>query len=223
MSVSKRFNFETSEKSDKVIKLFKKYGFTQTQISRLLRTNAQLLVADAEKSNFPKLEFFYAKGVSWPRFAKILCQFPTVLSSSLDKNIVPSFKYLSNFLHSDEKAVAAFQRYPDILIANVEKCLSRNIDILREHGVPESNIIKLIQSHPQALVARSSRLRKIVEEALEMGFNPKRLMFVHALLALRRLSKSAWESKVVAYKKWGCSEEDVFNAFRTSPFCIMFS
>ncbi|GMN46485.1 hypothetical protein TIFTF001_015669 [Ficus carica] len=136
---------------------------------------------------------------------------------------MPSFKYLSNFLHSDEKAVAPFQRYPDILIANVEKCLSPNIDILREHGVPVSNIIKLIQSHPQALVARSGRLRKIVEEALEMGFNPKRLMFVHALLALRRLSKSAWECKVDAHKKWGCSEEDVFNAFRTSPFCKMYS
>lgn len=175
--------------------MFKKYGFTHTQISRLLRTNAQLLVADAEKGNFPKLEVFYAKGVSWPQFAKILCQFPTVLSSSLDKNIRPSFKYLSNVLHSDEKAVATFQRYPDILIANVEKCLSSNVDIMREHGVPESNIIKPIQSHPQALVTRPGRLRKIVEEALEMGFNPKRLMFVHALLALCHLSKSACESR----------------------------
>ncbi|GMN46484.1 hypothetical protein TIFTF001_015668 [Ficus carica] len=223
LSVSKNVNFDTCEKPDKVIKLFKKYGFTQTQISRLLRGKPVLLVANSERNISPKLEFFDAKGVSWPLFAKTLSVFPSILARSLDKHIIPSYELFRNLIKSDEIAVAVVERYPDILIVNVEKVVAPKIDILREHGVPHSNIAKLILRNPQGCVSSSDQFRKTVEEVLEMGFDPKRLKFVRAFLALRSLSKSTWESKVDVYKKWGWSEEDFFNAFQSNPFCMRYS
>ncbi|XP_024022670.1 uncharacterized protein LOC112091974 [Morus notabilis] len=157
LSASKSVNIESPDKPEKVIKLFKKYGFSQTQISSIFRRRSHLLLADTEKSILPKLEFFDAKGVSWPQFAKSLSLFPTVLSRSLDKHIVPSFEFLRNFLQSDEMAIATVEKYPNILIVNAQKCLGRNIDILREHGVPNSNIAKLI---PKVQIAFERLLRK---------------------------------------------------------------
>ncbi|XP_024022639.1 transcription termination factor MTERF15, mitochondrial [Morus notabilis] len=215
LSASKYVNFKSPEKPDKLINLFKKYGFTQIQISSLLKRNPIVLILDAEKTVLPKLEFFDAKGISWPQFAKRLSQFSTILRSSLDKQIMPSYEFLRNFLQSEEMAIAAVERFPDILRVNLEKCLGRNIDILQEHGVPKSNIAKQFPIRTQAFT--SSRFREAVEEVVEMGFDAKRGTFVHAVLVLLGLSKSTWERKVNAFKKWGWSEEEVLKAFHSNP------
>ncbi|GMN46500.1 hypothetical protein TIFTF001_015696 [Ficus carica] len=220
---STRVNFGTSEKPDKVIKLFKKYGFTQTQISRLLRGKPELLVANSERKISPKLEFFDAKGVSWPLFAKTLSVFPSILARSLDKHIIPSYELFRNLIKSDERTVAAVERYPNILSINVEKVVAPKIDILREHGVPHSSIAKLVSREPQEFALRSDRFQRVVEDVLRMGFDPKRLNFVHAVIVLRGLSKSTRESKVNAFKKWGWSEGEVSKAFERHPWCMMLS
>ncbi|GMN46445.1 hypothetical protein TIFTF001_015629 [Ficus carica] len=223
LKVSNRLNFDTCEKPEKVINLFKKYGFSQTQISRLLRGRPELLIADSERIISPKLEFFDAKGVSWPQFSKKLSQFPTVLGSSLAKQIRPSYAFLRNFIQSDEKAIKAVERYPNILVVDVEKCLVPNIDVLRGHGVPDCNIAKLVPSQPKAFTLSSDRFREVVEEVVEMGFNPERLNFVQAVLAFRCSSKSTRECKVNAFKRWGWSEEEVLKAFERHPWCMMLS
>uniref|UniRef100_A0A2N9J152 Uncharacterized protein n=1 Tax=Fagus sylvatica TaxID=28930 RepID=A0A2N9J152_FAGSY len=56
-----------------------------------------------------------------------------------------------------------------------------------------------------------------------MGFNPSKLTFVLAVLALWGLNKSMWERRVNAYKRWGLSEEEILVAFRKSPWCIIAS
>ncbi|GMN46498.1 hypothetical protein TIFTF001_015676 [Ficus carica] len=223
LKVSKYVNFVTPEKPDKFIKLFKKYGFTQIQISSLVGIFPQLFSLDADKVLLPKLEFFEAKGVSWPKFAKTLSVYPTVLGRSLDKHIVPSYEFLRNFLNSDERAIATVERFPDIIGGDFKNYVSPNIDILREHGVPDSNVAKLIPRTVRIFVSSSDRFREVVEEVVEMGFNPKRLNFVEAVVVILCLSKSTRESKVNAFKKWGWSKEDVLKAFQSFPRCILVS
>ncbi|GMN46497.1 hypothetical protein TIFTF001_015674 [Ficus carica] len=223
LKVSKYVNFVTPEKPDKFIKLFKKYGFTQIQISSLVSVFPQLFSLDADKVLLPKLEFFEAKGVSWPKFAKTLSVYPTVLGRSLDKHIVPSYEFLRNFLNSDERAIATVERFPDILGGDFKNYVSPNIDILREHGVPDSNVAKLIPRTVRIFVSSSDRFREVVEEVVEMGFNPKRINFVQAVIIILGLRKSTWESKVNAYKKWGCSKEDVLKAFLINPWFMSVS
>ncbi|XP_024022638.1 transcription termination factor MTERF8, chloroplastic [Morus notabilis] len=223
LSASKLINFENPEKPEKVINLFKKYGFSQTQISSLIRRRPSILVADTEKVILPKLEFFDAKGVSWPQFAIRLSQFPTILGRSLNRQIIPTYEFLRNFLQSDEKAIAAVERHPDVLLVNVEKCFGPNIDILREQGVPNSNIAKLIPRQPHSFSLGSDRFREVVEEVVQMGFNAERINFVYAVLILSGFSKSKRESKVNAYKKWGWSDEEVLKAFQTYPWFMKVS
>ena len=206
LSASKLVAFETSEKPDKVTSLFKKYGFTEAQISCIFKLRPTLLMADSEKTILPKLEFFRAKGFSWPEFAKRVSVYPTIFHSSLDQQIIPTYEFFRDFFHTDEKVIMAIKRYPVILVYHVDKHVKPKIAILREHGIPDKNIATLFQSNPSfALMLSSDRLRKLVGEVAEMGFNTSRQNFVAALSVLASMSKSTWESKVNAYKKWGWS------------------
>ncbi|GMN62407.1 hypothetical protein TIFTF001_031486 [Ficus carica] len=223
LSVSKNVNLKSPEKPDKVINLFKKCGFTQTQISSLISRSPSLLLLDAEKILLPKLEFFEAKGISGPEMAKTLTSFPRILAASLAKQIIPSYDFFSNLFNSGEKVISVTQRFPDILTHNIEKLVSPKIDILREHRVPNSNIAKLVTLNPRVFTLSLDRLREIVEKVVEMGFDSSKVTFVLAVYAFMTMSESTWESKVDAYKKCGWSEEEVLKAFQRNPWCMMHS
>lgn len=221
--VSRAVNFETSENADKVINFFKNRGFSSTQISRLVRNYPTVLLLDSEKTILPKLEFLESKGISGPEMDRTLSMFPGILNTSLAQTIKPSFDFFGNLFRSDAMAVAAVKRFPRILRMNIEKHVSPNINILREHGVPDSNIATLMHHWPVAVVLEPDRFREVVKKVEDMGFESSKLSFVGAVLAFRSMSESKWESKVDAYKKWGWSEEDFLEAFRRNPWCMRLS
>ncbi|KAI9075893.1 hypothetical protein K1719_042173 [Acacia pycnantha] len=49
--------------------------------------------------------------------------------------------------------------------------------LLREAGVPESNVIKLLQLYPRAFTKSTDRFKMIVKELQEMGFGPSKSPF----------------------------------------------
>ncbi|OMO95357.1 hypothetical protein COLO4_15958 [Corchorus olitorius] len=58
---------------------------------------------------------------------------------------------------------------------------------------------------------------EIVNLVKERGFNPLDLKFLFAVTVVRQNSKSNWESKFDVYKKWGLSEEQIWEAFLKYP------
>ncbi|XP_050240119.1 transcription termination factor MTERF15, mitochondrial-like [Quercus robur] len=223
LSASKYVHFETPEKADIVVSFFKNHGFSQTQITNLVRRLPSVLISDPDKTLLPKIDFFSSKGISSPDLAKLFSGYPIILKTSLEKQIIPSFDFFKNLLQSEAKTIEAIKRFTGVLKCNVEARVAPNINTLRENGVPESNIVTLLQYQPRAFVVNPVRFREIVEEVKEMGFNPSRLKFALAVLALRAMSKSTWERKVDVYKKWGLSENDIFLAFGRHPWCMMVS
>ncbi|XP_024027052.1 uncharacterized protein LOC112093229 [Morus notabilis] len=188
-------------------------------MSHLVRIRPKLLLADTEKTLLPKLEFLEAKGFSCLEIAKMLSIRPNVLGSSLDKQIKPAYDFLRNLLQSDKKVIAAAKRCPDILAHKKLPCL----DILRGYGVSDANIATLVIYRPSFLMLSSDQSRKILERVVEIGFDASKISFVLALNAFWSMSKSTWESKFDAYKKWGWSEEEVWEAFQRNPWCMMIS
>ncbi|XWS14050.1 hypothetical protein CRYUN_Cryun36dG0090500 [Craigia yunnanensis] len=223
LTASKYVHFETPEKPDSVISLLKNHGFSEPQITRLIKKRPGLLISDAEKTLLPELEFFSSKGVSIPDLAKIVCDTPTVLTVSLGKQIIPFFNFLSNVLKSDEKVILAVKRRPRLMSYNLDAILLPNINILRDNGVAECNIVKTLCSLPSTLTKRIIQFKDMVEEAKEMGFNPSRPMFMVALFAMNSMSKQTWKRKFTVFKKFGWSEEEVFEAFRRYPTFIRVS
>jgi mTERF domain-containing protein len=64
---------------------------------------------------------------------------------------------------------------------------------------------------------------KLVEELKGLGFNPSKITFGIAMVAKEPIKKTLWKEKVDAFKKWGWSDEDVLEAFRRHPHCMLVS
>ncbi|KAI9193827.1 hypothetical protein LWI28_000513 [Acer negundo] len=222
LSASKTVNFNSPEKPDSVIAFLKSHGFSETQISKVIRTRPCLLCANPKKTLLPKLELFYSKGISSPELAKILSVCPDLLCRSIEKHIVPSFNYLNDFLKSSEKTVALIKHSPHLLHLNLETCLVPNLNVLRDKGVPESNIFMFLRYWPRMFRTSSDTFRNTVEVVKDLGFSPLSSNFVLAIV-VKGVGRIKWETKVNLYKRWGWSEEEFLAAFVKYPICMMAS
>ncbi|KAM7258058.1 hypothetical protein ACFE04_013799 [Oxalis oulophora] len=223
LAAAKYVHFESSEKPDAVLGFFGDVGFTKSQLSRLFTAAPRLVLCrDAQKIYMPKIEFLKSKGFTGTDLVRTLCVSPTILSRSLEGYIIPHFKYLKGLFGSDDKVIFALKRYPQLFIKSTS-LLESNIAILQQHGVPQSKILYLLKEQPQFLFATPDLFKDVVEEITKMGVDHLKLNFVIAVYAKLSMSKSTWEKKLDAYKKWGLSEEEISQAFAKYPWCMTIS
>ncbi|XP_077249370.1 uncharacterized protein LOC143888866 [Tasmannia lanceolata] len=95
--------------------------------------------------------------------------------------------------------------------------MTPNIAVLKNHGVPNSMILKLISNHPTTMMLNNSRISEIVAMVKEMGFDPIKATFITAVRVMSGMSKLNWEGKLELYRSLGWSEAEIFSAFKTYP------
>ncbi|XVF62619.1 hypothetical protein PTKIN_Ptkin09bG0022800 [Pterospermum kingtungense] len=217
LKASKSFNFETPDKPDSVIAFFRNHGFSNTQITTLLKRRPRTLVSNVDKVILPKVDFFYSTGFSRSDLTTVLSKRPHILATSLQNQIIPSFNILRDLLLSDENVIKAIKRYPRIFSYDFNAYMLPNIKILGNCGVPEDIIVKALQWQPKTFFKSPVRLKEIVEELKEMGFNPEKVSYVLAVHILGSMSKSTLGKKISTYKMYGLSEEEVLETFRVYP------
>lgn len=223
LSASKHLKFETPDKPDSVIDTFRRYGFPEDKIFKLVKKFPKVLSSNPEKTLLPRLDFFLSRGMSSTELATLFCIIPPLLHRSLENIITPTFNFLSDLLQSNDKAITVAKTYPFIIYHRPESYLQPYVSILRENGIPKSHIASLIYKWPRTVRACPIRFRNTVETVKEMGFDPSKLVFTLAVLARSAQSKSGWEKKVGVYKRWGWSDEEVLAAFKRNPWCMMSS
>ncbi|MBA0849975.1 hypothetical protein Goshw_023592 [Gossypium schwendimanii] len=97
------------------------------------------------------------------------------------------------------------------------------MNLLRGIGVPESNILMLLNHQPRPLLYDQVRLKEIVEEVKRMGFDSSTKKFIDAVIALSSMSKSTLEKKFDVYRRWGWSDQEIHEAFQRYPMCMAVS
>ncbi|KAL5782361.1 hypothetical protein ACOSP7_007390 [Xanthoceras sorbifolium] len=219
---SKYLHFDSPKNADTVIALLKSHGFSENQISKVIRGYPRVLCSNPEKTLLPKLEFFYSKGLSSAELAKISYIYPNLLSRSLENYLIPTFNYLTDLFKSSETAAAAVKYNPCLLGHDVESYMVPSINVLQDIGVPERNILLFLSRWHRLKITNLSTFRNTVEEIKEMGISPSTSMFILAVNA-KLCDRTYWESKVNIYKRWGWSEEDVLAAFCKNPLCMLTS
>ncbi|KAF8395582.1 hypothetical protein HHK36_019532 [Tetracentron sinense] len=215
---AQKIKIKTAKKPDSVLELFRNYGFTNTHITKLITRRPSLLLANPIKTLKPKMEFFRNNGISDPILAKFLSVDPNVLGSSLEKHIIPSFNYIKSFLRTNESIAFALGRA--WILHSLPK---QNITFLQNHGVPESNISKIIMTNPRTLCLKPDKFSETVMKIIEMGFDPSSLMFIHGLRTLAGMKNGLWEAKLAVYRSFGWSEDEILSMFRKQPMCMGFS
>ncbi|XP_042488852.1 transcription termination factor MTERF2, chloroplastic-like [Macadamia integrifolia] len=215
LKASKIIDLKTTTKSDSVLALFRNYGFSQPEISNIISNHPAVLRADPEKVLNPKIELLCNIGVSGPCLAKILSRFSNFLSVSLEKELIPSLDFLKSFVHKNEKIALTLSRLR--WNSRLPEIMGPNIEILRNHGVPESSISRLIILQPRLLTWKAERFKKIVVEVKEMGLDPKHSSFINAVRTLAGLKKTLWEEKFAVFQSFGWSEDLILSLFRKQP------
>ncbi|CAK7351295.1 unnamed protein product [Dovyalis caffra] len=219
LEASKHVDFESPDKPDSVLEVFRNHNFSKDHILNLVRRHPAVLLSKPHKTLLPKLEFFQSKGFSSPDVIKIMSSNPWIFRYSLEKHLVPAFDFFENLLQSDAVAIKAIKRAPYILNHNVES-MARIVDVLRDNGVPKKNIALLVRSKPSIMISNLEDFKKLIQEVTLMGFHRSKSQFVVAIIALRSMSKSTWDKKLDVHRRWGLSQEEILAAFVRYP-CFM--
>lgn len=223
ISASKSIQFETPCRPDSVLNLLRAHGFTETQISKLVRSRPKLLMADPAKILLPKIEFFRSLGFSSTDVGNVLSANPSILHCSLKNQIKPWYNFLKDLLVDDTKVVKALKNSFRVCLPDVQKHFATNIAVLRQHGVHESVVSFMVTFYSNVMGTKLDKFDKVVKEVIEMGFNPKHMLFSHAILVFVNKSKSTRECKMEVYKRCGWSQDEVLLAFKKFPLCLALS
>ncbi|CAJ2662065.1 unnamed protein product [Trifolium pratense] len=218
LKASKRVRFNSPEKPNSAFTFFRNFGFSDTDIKKICIKEPWLLTSDTHNSILPKIEFFLSKGASMSEISRLLMASPRILQFSLENRIIPHFEFYNRILKSDKATICCMIRHSILLAYNL---VPVNVKLLIDYGVCDSSIVKLLLTRPTIL--GSIDLIKSLEEVKGLGFNPSTSTFGIALVAKKCMSKTRWNEKVVAFKKWGWSDEDIVESFRLQPNLMLSS
>ncbi|CAN6567057.1 unnamed protein product [Malus baccata var. baccata] len=207
ISASKRVKLRSPERADAVLAILRNHGLSETQITNIVRNRSEVLQLDPEETLLPKLEFFRSIGVSRQDLAITLSYMPQLLTTSLENRILPTYNFLRSLL--SEK--------------NVASATEPKIRILRELGMSQFCISRLIAYYPCTLMLKPKEFCQVVDEVKKMGFDLGKVTFLMAMRALCGKSKVRCNRNQEVYKNWGWSEDDALTAFRKNPQCMITS
>ncbi|GAU45618.1 hypothetical protein TSUD_301960 [Trifolium subterraneum] len=213
-------HFKNAQKPDSVLLFFRNHGFSDTQLRHILTNSPDLLSCNPSKRVLPKFQFLLSKGASNSDIVNLVNKNPRILSLSMENHIVPIYELLHKFLQSEEDTVALAIHKPYLLSHNR---VPDNITMLVETGVRDSTIARLLRSPSRVFTSSKCYMLELVEELKDLGFNPSKVTFGIAMAAKQSVNKTLWKEKVDAFKKWGWSDEDVLEAFRRQPHCMLTS
>ncbi|XP_020235680.1 transcription termination factor MTERF15, mitochondrial [Cajanus cajan] len=216
--LSKRVNLKTPDGPNAVIDLLNNYGFSKTQLAKFVMKHPFVLVANAEKTLLPKLEFLRSIGVSNSDIPKILIANHSILKRNLKKCLIPRYEILKRLVRDDQEVVRALKNCPlGFVYGGVMNDLVPNIEVLRQSGVPQASISLLMINALSAAHVEHSRFVEVVKKVKEIGFCPSRTNFVMAINVLVNMRKEVWDSRFEAYEKWGWNREMALRAFTKFP------
>ncbi|KEH37280.1 putative transcription regulator mTERF family [Medicago truncatula] len=220
LSSTYNVTFKNAQKPDSVLTFFRNYGFSDSQLRHTISKEPWLLSCNPSKRVLPKFQFFLSKGASTSDIVNIITKNPNILKASLDNKIIQAYQLIYRFLQSDKVIIDCVIRNPSFF---GDARVVSNIRLLIANGVADLNIKRMLCVRSRAFQTPTRDMLKLVEELKDLGFTPSKSTFGVALLAKLSVKKTLWEEKVDAFKKWGWSAEDVLQAFRRQPHCMLTS
>ncbi|CAJ1964382.1 unnamed protein product [Sphenostylis stenocarpa] len=216
--LSKRVNLKTPDGPNAVIDTLKNYGFSKTQVAKLVEKNPKVLTLQVKKTLLPKLKFLHSIGVSNTLMPKITLANPFILRRSLGKCLVPRYEIIRRIVSDDWKVVKVLNKAPYCLTyCDLRNNLVPNIKFLRQSGVPQGSIPLMMSNFPSAAMGKHSKFLEVVKRVEKFGFDPKKTAFVTAIQVLIMMRKEVWESRFESYAMWGWNREMVRQAFLKFP------
>ncbi|KFK37966.1 hypothetical protein AALP_AA3G052900 [Arabis alpina] len=209
------------EHPNSVLRLFRDYGFSDSQIYRMIRTYPLLLAEDPQESLLPKLQEFKSRGASSSEVIEIVSKVPKILGKRGVKSTGLYYDFIKYIIHNDKEEGEKLLCHSSP-VSGKQGNKIRNISVLRELGVPQRFLFSLLVSKSQPVCGKE-KFDESVKKIVEMGFDPTTPKFVLALHVVYETSEKTIEEKVNLYKRLGFSVDDVWEMFKKWPYVLKFS
>ncbi|MED6179765.1 hypothetical protein PIB30_003980 [Stylosanthes scabra] len=222
--LSQKVHFQSPEKPNAVLALLRKYGFSETQISKYIQKRPMLLITNANKIILPKLKFLSSIGISREDLRKLVIENHGLLARSLEKCLIPRYEVLKSVVRNEREVVCSLKRGAmAFALCDVIKNVVPNTQVLRDLGVPQSSISMLVMFHPSEAFMTHAKFVEGVKLAKEMGFDPIKSNFISAVHVLLHTDSEKMERKMKSLEKWGWSKEVSLKSFRKFPTFMSYS
>ncbi|CAL9237821.1 unnamed protein product [Arabidopsis halleri] len=221
-SISRKVSFEDKCNPDSVLSLLRSHEFTDSQISNIIKMYPLLLIADAEKSIGPKLQFLQSRGASSFELTQVVSKVPKILGKREGKSISRYYDFIKVIIEADKSSSKYEKLCHSLPEGSRQDNKIRNVLVLRELGVPQRLLFSLLISD-SGPVCGKEKFEEILKKVVEMGFAPTTSKFVKALHVFYQMSDKTIEDKLDVYKRLGFAVEDVWVIFKKWPCSLKFS
>ncbi|KAI4370726.1 hypothetical protein MLD38_019042 [Melastoma candidum] len=204
-----------------VLSLFRDYGFSHSDITTILIRNPSLLGVNAYQSLKPKLDALVRHGIEGTTLVQVVSGDPYILRLSLSVRLDPCLRCLSRFFGRTPPLVDLFLvRRGTWVLHKFNNDMEENIDTLRESGVPDDKIVKMMIIRPRTLCRDPAEFRRMVSEIKELGMDVKSLMFIKGIVTRAGMKANKWAAKVEVFKKFGWTEREITRLFVKLPIVM---
>lgn len=220
---AERVHLRTTKNAHAVVALLRDtLGMPPASVARLVSAYPAVLssVTLGAKLNFYLREL----GLSSAELRRFLLASPhRFLLAGIETRLRPNLSLLKDLLGTEENVLAAVKQSMELIYDNLEIVLLPKLQVLREHGVTEEVLVKLLTTHPRALVHRSTRFDEGLTAMKDLGVSPKSGAFPYAFGVFARMYQSKWDRRVENYVSLGWTEEQVRRAFVRHPYFMTVS
>lgn len=202
-----------------VIQFLQQLGFSDSQIGNTISKSPNLLCAKVEKTLRPKIISLQEIGFSEAGLVQLISANPNVLRY---RNLRPKIEFWRGFFRSDEVLFKAMERDGYLLSCSLSKRIIPNISLVRECGIPDHRIAKMILS-ARFVGRKPSQIQAAVKRADELGVPRSSGLFGHLLLSVFSISQSTVDAKLKLFKSLGWSEAEFLSAIPKNPVLLRLS
>ncbi|CAN6333140.1 unnamed protein product [Urochloa humidicola] len=219
-AAARKLRIRSTDRADSVRALFRSHGFTDADITEMVRRASQILTLDPNRILRPKLDLFASLGVRPRKLATM----PTLLTRSLDKHLVPCIQFLRGIIGTDGDVCRAISRNPRGLANTVtDKMMRPAVDTLRRLGLPEESISKLLTIDLGLFRIPPDRMSQVFEDLKSLGLGVTDTGFVYGIRALCGVRRETWLRRLAPYQSFGVSEGELRRAFKRQPTMLLFT
>ncbi|CAH8256152.1 unnamed protein product [Arabidopsis lyrata] len=215
-SISRKVSFEDKGNPDSVLSLLRSHGFTDSQISSIITDYPVLLIADADKSLGPKLQFLQSRGASSSELTEIVSAVPKILGKKEGKSISAYYDFVKVIIEADKSSNMGriCHSLPE---GSKQENKIRNVLVLRELGVPQRVLFSLLLSDGRHVCGKE-KFKESLKKVVKIGFDPTTSMFVEALKSEKKI-----ENSIETFLGLGFSRDEFLMMVKRFPQCIGYS
>ncbi|CAL5094950.1 unnamed protein product [Urochloa decumbens] len=205
--------------ADAVLALLRRYGFSDADISSIVRKLPIVLASDPVKTLQPKLDFLASVGVSAPLLPRLISLTPILLHRSVEDHLAPLFATLREVLGgSDDRVITALRQMPFIARCQPKATLLRGLPLLREvHGMSADEVAHLVALQPAVIMMGPDRINQIVDAVRRVGFERGSPMFAHGFAIFSKMKPATLENKITLFRHLGFDNDSITQVIRRYP------